>query len=139
MSTAVPEAVRNYKVVDFFDKLELETEGDKYIKARGQASGIPLERAASLQGDNYRFSVSYGEGRFLHRNLAARSARLLCWQSFLTRRLRGLCSSGRHCERALGARGVGDWRQVARSIGEAHYKPLIVHTQLRKGSALLGR
>ena len=129
----VREALKSYKVFDFLDKFEFKDY--KYLEAAKCATrDALLERAITLQNESYRFSISYDNEKFLRAQLTGQSGHA----SYLIKsnspvRLGDFARQADTVNARLSRGEIGDWRQEARSIGEALYNALASHAEFVEG------
>lgn len=128
----VREALRDYDVFDFLDKLDY-TE-DAYIdKARCAVRKALLERAENLQEQSYKFAITYNNDRFLRGELTGPAT----YNGYLAddnssvpfddfaRRADDL--------NTLLINGDVEWRGEARKLGDGLYAALIRNSELLQG------
>jgi CheY-like chemotaxis protein len=131
----VREALRNYKVYDFFDKFSFEAEQDDYVyAAKAAIRGAFLEQAALRQDNSYKFSVSYDQDYFLQGELSGPGHRASYKvKSPLPVAFTDLARRADALNDTLYTGKLGQWRAEARSIGETFYKALVDHIPLLEG------
>jgi|SRR5687767_11501161 len=129
----VRDALKNYKVFDFLDKLEY-TENAYMESARCAVRESLLEKAEARRDQSFTFSVTYDHKRFLRAQLTgpglrnqfgADSKPTVAFDDF-ARRADNLNAS-------LWQGQTGEWRKEARKLGDGLYEALINNPELLKG------
>jgi len=129
----VREALKDYKVFDFLDKLEyLES---AYLEAAQCAvREALLEKAESLRNQSFKFSVTYDNERFLRGQLNGPGTQTLyragpnstvAFDEFARR--------ADNLNTTLWQGHTGEWRKEARKLGDGLYLSLVANADLLKG------